>query len=142
MTFTSSPALVGHLVAALTERRRALGMKAREVDERAGFTDSLCEKYECGIRVPSIQALTWWAQALGTKIGLVPADRPPEPREAKKAAALVLLSNGNGVRAVARRLELPTSTVSHWRKAVQRLDTARKRHAEPKGTPQGAPPST
>lgn len=119
MTFTSSAALVGHLVAALAERRRALGIKQRELDDKAGFTDGLCEKYEAGVRVPSVQALTWWADALGVKLGIVEAVRAVEPREAKKAAALVLLSNGHALRKVARMLELPTTTVWWWKQTVQ-----------------------
>lgn len=70
MTFTTSSALVGHLVAVLAERRRALKLVQIEVDAKLGWADGLTAKYEAGMRAPTIQALTWWAEALGMKITL------------------------------------------------------------------------
>lgn len=120
MTFTSSAALVGHLVAALAERRRALGIKQRELDDKAGFTDGLCEKYEAGVRVPSVQALTWWADALGCKLGISTDEPRLAARDYQRAMALLHLSNGLKIRHVARMLNLPPSTVFSWQAAVRR----------------------
>lgn len=120
MTFTSSPALVGRIVAALTERRKLLKLSQEDVDAKVGW-ERLTGKYEAGIRVPSIQALTFWADSLGCQIGLL-TDPQSElgARDLKKAAALVHLSNGRGIRQTARMLSLPHQTVAEWRAAVCR----------------------
>lgn len=126
MTFTSSAALVGHLVAALAERRRALGVRQRELDDKAGFADGLCEKYEAGVRVPSVQALTWWADALGLKLAFNVCGHSLPDRMLQRGLALAHLSNGRSVSQTARMLGIPKQTVSYWLKRVQRLDTKEK----------------
>lgn len=128
MTFTSSAALVGHLVAALTERRRALGIKQRELDDKAGFTDGLCEKYEAGVRVPSVQALTWWASALGLALTFAES---VVPRDIKRAIIAVHIQAGRTQRQIKTLTGASEHTISKVRHCMK---VHRSRARKPRNT--------
>lgn len=55
-------------VRALRRRRYELGLQAKEVAARTGYSLSVVRQWECGQTTPSLPALTDWAQALGMKI--------------------------------------------------------------------------
>lgn len=141
MTFTNSPALIADLVSRLAARRRALNKQQPEqwsqtaLDAKLGWADGLTSKYEAAMRLPSLQALTWWAQALGVDLNL---DAPKATREEKRAAALTFMSNGATVRDVARMLILPPSTVGYWRKRAVQISercAVRSRRSTPIAAP-------
>lgn len=133
MTFSTSPALVGRLVAELAERRKERGWSQIEVDHRLGWADGLTGKYEAGIRLPTLAALTWWADALGLRLGFEGAERQPTDREALKGLALARLAAGATVREVAADIEVAPSTVSFWWQSVQRLDSRKPQKQRARG---------
>lgn len=133
MTFTPSAFLVGRLVAALAERRQRLGLSQVEANMRIGWADGLLSKYEAGIRIPSIQALTWWAASLGLALGLVeqPGDprAPPKPRAAKRATISLMLADGLSYSEIRRRTGASRATIARVSKVnrlYSRLENAGK----------------
>lgn len=55
--------------------RRMLGYSQREMDDRVGGA-CFIEKLEAGVRNPSLETLTKWAEAMGATLVLVPALDP------------------------------------------------------------------
>lgn len=75
------------IVAALIERRRALGLRQLELDDKIGCAGGLVGKWECGDRKASLVSLVMWAEALGCQIALsttsvpIPLDKTGEALE-------------------------------------------------------------
>lgn len=55
----------GEMILGLRLARIGLGLKQGEVDERAGWTEGQCHKYERGKRSPSFIDLVSWADVVG-----------------------------------------------------------------------------
>lgn len=52
------------LVHRLIQRRKELGLSQVDLDERTGWAERLCSKYECLDRRPSLENLLIWMAAL------------------------------------------------------------------------------
>mgnify|MGYP007100075631 CR=1 FL=1 len=72
MTLTATPEILGPLIDMLRNMRVARGLSQLDVDERAGWSSGLTAKYECGVRVPTVMALRFWANALGGQLAVIP----------------------------------------------------------------------
>lgn len=76
------------LIAVLRTERIRRGLTQADVAHRAGYAPVTIGCYEIGHGMPSVDALTRWAQALGYSITLTPGPRNPlEPITASRAAA-------------------------------------------------------
>lgn len=67
----------GEFTAALAARRRQLGLRQLEIDQRAGFPDQYCGKLEVGARGIGRMSLLTWVETLGLDLIVVPR----EPKE-------------------------------------------------------------
>lgn len=56
------------VVAALRERRQALGLPLRVVSEKTGYAENTMFCWETGRAVPPLGRLNDWAQALGMRL--------------------------------------------------------------------------
>lgn len=62
------------LVAALRDRRRALGLSQDAVAARSGLTQACVSRYESGQRTPGLHSVQAYAAAVGLRLELVPAE--------------------------------------------------------------------
>ena len=60
------------IVVQFVQRRKALGLTQDDVDMLMGNADRAISKWECGLRTPTSFNLLCWAEALETKIEIVP----------------------------------------------------------------------
>jgi hypothetical protein len=71
----SGATIVAELIYLLVQRRHAVALSQAELDDKVGWADGLCSKYEIPYdddgRVPSLDALFDWCQALGCGLQLV-----------------------------------------------------------------------
>lgn len=58
----------GQMLLGLRMARVARGLRQCDVDERAGWTEGQCHKYERGKRTPSFIDLVSWAQVVGIEL--------------------------------------------------------------------------
>jgi len=60
--------------------RMAHKIPLRELSLRIGVSDSLASRWECDDRRPDLYFATLWAQAIGTRLTIVPLARKRRPQ--------------------------------------------------------------
>jgi transcriptional regulator with XRE-family HTH domain len=119
------------IVAALIERRQALGLRQLEVDDKIGCAGGLVGKWECGDRRASLVSLVMWAEALGCRIALATTSVPiPLDKTGEALESLVKARCGLRLVEMETRRERRGAVPDHTRQA-------RNDHFD---SGQGAPP--
>lgn len=73
------------LIAALADRRKALGLNQLDACDVIGTPDGYVGQVECFSRVATWQTLETWLEALGVGLVLVPLEGPPGERARRLA---------------------------------------------------------
>lgn len=112
---------VDPIVAALRERRQALGLSQAEVARRIHSSPASWCEVENGLHSPSIWRLRRYAEVLDCDVVLVPRSDPPPPVTDEMAglppdrrdrdAVLRLTRHGMSARAIAQRLGVSKRTI-------------------------------
>lgn len=116
------------LVAALRERRRALGLSVNDIANRTGYSRSAVLKWESGVRSPAPHALRAYAGAVEARVELVlvtPAPLTitdmlvglrPSTRGERRAAIASLAGDGHPTGRIAAAVGCSPRTVQRHRR--------------------------